>query len=384
MSKKIFRNILIVCVAAFLMAAVSIGLCANYLLSYKPSTDGDKSNTYVYTDEYGNRQVIQANQLEGSYNFLVMGHDRAALLTDVIMLINYNINTSSVTLMQFPRDTYVSYDVPTHKINATFSTYYNQALSEGKDQETARLSALESVADMFEESLGITIYKSAVMNLDGFSGIVDALGGVEVNVPSDLYYSDPAQGLYINLRAGYQTLNGEQAEQFVRYRAGYLQADLGRENAQKIFMSAFIQKAKNSINISNVGTLTNIATEIINNLTTNITVSDMVYFAKSFLGGVSLSNINMMTVPGSALSNEYGGSYYVINRNALLDIVSANYNTTDISDSIFKQNFDKNIYFTDLNSNAFTNAYYSTEIPQISESFNAQSVIDDSIEIPKY
>lgn len=53
MSKKIFRNILIVCVAAFLMAAVSIGLCANYLLSYKPSTDGDKSNTYVYTDEYG-------------------------------------------------------------------------------------------------------------------------------------------------------------------------------------------------------------------------------------------------------------------------------------------------------------------------------------------
>lgn len=219
MSKKIFRNILIVCVAAFLMAAVSIGLCANYLLSYKASTVGTNRTLMFIRMNTETVRLSMANQLEGFIQFSCYGSRQSRFATDVIMLINYNINTSSVTLMQFPRDTYVSYDVPTHKINATFSTYYNQALSEGKDQETARLSALESVADMFEESLGITIYKSAVMNLDGFSGIVDALGGVEVNVPSDLYYSDPAQGLYINLRAGYQTLNGEQAEQFVRYPA---------------------------------------------------------------------------------------------------------------------------------------------------------------------
>lgn len=383
MTKKIFRSISIVCVAAFLMAAVSIALCANYLLTYKPST-GDSASTFIITDEDGNRQVITANQLEGSYNFLVLGHDRAALLTDVIMLINYNSNTSSVTLLQFPRDTYVSYDVPTHKINATFSTYFNQALNNGQDRETARMTALENLADMFEETLGITIYKSAIMNLDGFVNIVDAFGGVEMNVPYDLYYTDEAQGLYINLKAGYQTLNGAQAEQFVRYRAGFLQADLGRENAQKIFMSAFLQKAKNSVSLSNVGTLTNVATEVIDNLTTNITVSDLVYFAKSLLGNVDLSNIKMMTAPGSALNNEYGGSYYVINRAALLDIIAANYNTTDLDEQLFRQNFDKNLCFTDKNSRIFTNAYYSTMTPEINESYNAQDVIDDSIDIPRY
>ena len=121
------------------------------------------------------------------------------------------------------------------------------------------------------------------MNLDGFVNIVDALGGVEMNVPYRLYYPDPAQNLYIDLYPGYQTLTGAEAEQFVRFRHGYLQADIGRQNAQKMFMSAFIQKAKSSLNISNVGTLTTVATEIIDNLTTDITVSDFVYFAKEML-----------------------------------------------------------------------------------------------------
>lgn len=384
MAKKLFRNIMIVCIAAFLMAALSIGLCANYLLTYKPETGGDEVNTFIITDEDGNEKIVTANQVEGSYNFLVLGHDRAALLTDVIMLVNYNMNNSSVTVLQFPRDTYVSYGVPTSKINATFGTYYNEAISQGKSTNDARLVALEKLADMFESALGIQIYKSAIMNLDGFVNIVDALGGVEMNVPADMYYPDEAQGLYINLKAGYQTLNGKQAEQFVRYRAGYQQADIGRENAQKIFMSAFIQKAKNSINISNVGTLTNVATEVINNLTTNITVSDMVYFAKGFLGGVDLSNIKMMTVPGNALNNEHGWSYYVLNRAALLEIISENFKTSDVDSSVFASYFDKNLYFTDRNSSIFTKAYYSTETPQINESYNAQDVIDDSIYIPRY
>lgn len=226
MSKKFFRNIIVICVAAFIMAAISIALCANYLLTYKPSDPSVGENTYFVTDQDGNVKVITAKQLEGSYNFLVLGHDRTALLTDVIMLVNYNTNNASITILQFPRDTYVSYDVPTHKINATFSTLYTEELSKGLSEDKARLNAIQRFGDVFEKSLGINIYKCAIMDLNGFVNIVDALGGVEVDLPSDLKYDDPAQNLYIDLHAGYQTLNGDQAEQFVRYRKGYLQADI--------------------------------------------------------------------------------------------------------------------------------------------------------------
>ena len=135
MSRKIFKRLLIVCITAFIMAALAVVLCANYLLSYKPTVGDNDKNTYIVTDEKGNRKVITLENKEGNYNFLVLGHDRAALLTDVIMLINYDITDSKVTIMQFPRDTYVSYGVPTSKINATFSTYYSQALNEGKSEE---------------------------------------------------------------------------------------------------------------------------------------------------------------------------------------------------------------------------------------------------------
>ena len=383
MSRKIFKRILIICITAFIMAILAVVLCANYLLSYKPTVGDNDKNTYIVTDEKGNRKVITLENKEGNYNFLVLGHDRAALLTDVIMLINYDITDSKVTIMQFPRDTYVSYGVPTSKINATFSTYYSQALNEGKSEEEARMSGLREFGDILEEALGINIYKCAIMNLDGFVNIVDALGGVEMNVPYRLNYSDPGQNLYIDLYPGYQTLTGAEAEQFVRFRHGYLQADIGRQNAQKMFMSAFIQKAKSSLNISNVGTLTTVATEIIDNLTTDITVSDFVYFAKEMLGKVDLSNIKMLTVPGEPLSNEYGWSYYVLNRQSLHTLVNEYFNTSDTKE-IPLSIFDSQLYFTDTASSIFTNSYYSTDVPPINEEFDAKDIIDNSIDIPMY
>ena len=63
-----------------IMAILAVVLCANYLLSYKPTVGDNDKNTYIVTDEKGNRQVITLKNKEGNYNFLVLGHDRAALL----------------------------------------------------------------------------------------------------------------------------------------------------------------------------------------------------------------------------------------------------------------------------------------------------------------
>lgn len=384
MTPKIFRNIIIVCVAAFLMAALSIALCANYLFTYKPTTDSDDERTFVVTDKNGETQIIRPGQIEGSYNFLVLGHDRAALLTDVIMLVNYNVNNKSVTITQFPRDTYISLDVPIHKLNATFATYYNQEVAEGKSEEDARLAALQRFEKVFEDSFGITIYKSAIMNLEGFVNIVDALGGVEVNVPTDMTYVDEAQNLTINLRAGLQRLNGAQAEGLVRFRANYIQADIGRENAQKIFISSLLKELKKSIDLSNLGKLTEIATSLIENLTTDMTVSDLVYFAKPLIADVDLSNVRLYTAPCNGATSETGYSYIVLQKDRLMEVITENYNTTDVSPAIMKQNFDRDYYFNDIHSSELSKWYNYTGEPTIGYKFNAQEIIDDSIDIPEY
>lgn len=384
MTPKVFRNIVIICVAAFLLAGLSIAFGANYLMTYKPSNTPDDRQTFVITDENGDTKIVNSEQIEGSYNFLILGHDKAALLTDVIMLVNYNVNNKSVTITQFPRDTYISLDVPIHKLNATFSTYYGQAVRDGQDEEKARLTALKKFADVFEDAFGINIYKSAIMNLEGFVNIVDALGGVEVNVPADMQYEDSSQGLVIDLRKGTQRLNGRQAEGLVRYRKTWVQADIGRENAQKIFLAALMKELKNSIDITNIGKMTDIATALIENLTTDLTVSDLVYFAKPFLSSVDLSNVKMYTAPCNLATSESGYSYIVLQKDRLMDVITENYNTTNVSSSILRQNFDKDVYFNDIHSSELSKWYNNTGEPTIGYEFDAQKIIDESIDIPQY
>ena len=101
------------------------------------------------------------------------------------------------------------------------------------------------------------------------------------------------------------------------------------------------------------------------------------------LGKVDLSNIKMLTVPGEPLSNEYGWSYYVLNRQSLHTLVNEYFNTSDTKE-IPLSIFDSQLYFTDTASSIFTNSYYSTDVPPINEEFDAKDIIDNSIDIPMY
>ncbi len=307
---------------------------------------------------------------KGIYNILLVGHDRAATLADVTMLINVNEGSGSITVMQIPRDTYVD-DFATNKINAAYSTYYGMALKDGA--KDPYLTAVQSYAELLEQNLCINIHHTAVLNLDGLINIVDILGGVELYVPQRMYYSDPEQGLYIDLQEGWQTLDGKNAENFVRFRSGYVQQDLGRINAQKIFLTALFEKVKASISISNTAKLTQVAGEIFNNLHTDMTASDIMYYGK-FVLSVDLTNLNMTTIPGNVPQ-----SHYVINRKATLSIINEYFNiyNTEITDAIF----DRNGVFCPA-STAGTNAYYADEDTTLDEMHNGKDISDDSIYIP--
>lgn len=311
---------------------------------------------------------------EGVYNILVVGHDDAALLADVTMLVNIDTVNNAITVMQIPRDTFISLNVLTNKVNAAFNTFYNQNYA-GSYDDTVPL-AMKDLEEMYEKSLCINIHHTAVLSLAGFREIVDIMGGVNVYVPEGMYYSDPEQNLYIDIPAGYQWLNGYQAEGFIRFRSGYSQGDLGRVSAQKIFLTALFERAKEVVKSANVSALTDIATTISKYLTTNLTVSDLMFYAKAFVN-IDLANIHMLTIPG----NMVGVNYYVINRAAALEAINQYFNIyeNEITDSIFDRNGTFN-----LSSDPWINDYYYDGSAAFYDSnvYTSDS-IDEEIYIPR-
>ena len=321
------------------------------------STEETPSVTYKHRDEV--------------YNFLIVGHDRVATLADVIMIVNYDVPAGKVAIMQLPRDTYFEGDTNRASLNVQFSAYYNRAILAG--DKTPAKTAVKEFASALEKALCIKIHYTAVMNLDGFAGIVDAIGGVDIDIPYDMDYDDPEQNLSIHFKKGPTHLNGKQAEGFVRFRKGFVQADVGRGNAQKIFLTAFIQKVKSTFTVSNIPTLTAMANEVVSNLETDISAADVVYFAKNALS-VDFSQITMLTVPGDGV-----GASYVVNRAGTLAAINKFFNVydNDITDAIF----DPGLIFTADAPSAVADAYYAPS-PALSFEYTADEIQKNSINIP--
>ena len=90
------------------------------------------------------------------------------------------------------------------------------------------------------------------------AGLVDAIGGVEFDVPMRMYYTDPTQDLYIDLQPGLQTLDGEHAMQLVRFRKGYATQDLQRTEVQRDFLQALAKQCLKVSNLSKIGSFAKI------------------------------------------------------------------------------------------------------------------------------
>ena len=313
-----------------------------YFLLYKPSTGGVRRD---YIVENGVTTVVERDPVEGSYNVLILGMDRAAGLTDVCMLVNVNNNTKSVSVMQIPRDTFVSGDLYTNKFNELLSSRLD-----GWNDDDYLDAALE-VSEVLDEALCVKIHHTVFMDLDGFRGIVDAVGGVEINVPEHLVYNAPDQNLYIDIPAGYQKLNGEEAEKFVRFRDKYLQGDLGRVNAQKLFLTALFDKVKSSISLSVVDDL---ADEISKNVETDMSTSDIVFYAKCLLN-CDISGMNMLTLPGNMDDSMQN---YVLNKEGTINAINRYFNTYDTQ--VVDGMFDRGLLFDDPESFGIDSVYRSS------------------------
>ena len=277
----------IICICALVAAcAICLGVVATY-----GGRDDD-------ADILQNTEAVAERT-----NFLLLGIDRAASLCDVIMLVSVERPTGDVTVLQIPRDTYAAYTEKSYKkLNGTYNT----------------LGGAEQTASFFEGAMGIEIDHYVCMGLDSLCDIVDALGGVDVDIPCDMRYSDPEQGLYISFKKGRTHLDGALAEKFVRYRVSYAQGDIGRLDAQKIFMAALIERLSEGVSPAVLMALCDAASGV----ETDIGVTELAKMALDVLSG-GLGQVRMITLPGAeAVATQSGASYYVLSAPAVSELTA--------------------------------------------------------------
>jgi LCP family protein required for cell wall assembly len=292
---KIFLKFFVI---AFVCGAVGVtaGLGAiDSLLATKPM---DKSSSEVRALQPVGQTPEKLNILidgEGAFktdpvlknskrvNILIFGNtinkSETKGLTDTIMLGSLDPDTKKFDIISVPRDTYYErsgYSGAFLKINSVME-------SDGVK------AACESVHNVLQ---GIPINYYAVINYDGVAKIVDAIGGVPVDVPFNMHYTDKKQGLYINLKKGEQRLDGEHAIQFLRYRHGYREGDIGRVAAQQKFVKAAVKEAL-GLNLPKV------AKTVIENVDSDVDIRALLFLA-SKATDIDSGDINSHMLPGDA------------------------------------------------------------------------------------
>ncbi len=266
-------------------------------------TGSDNGLSVEAADIFNN---IIGNNKNERINVLLLGleHERS----DTIMVASYNTKTKTADIISIPRDTYIERDGFRNSANNKINTVYT----------------VKGIEGLNETILGITgmkIDKYVTVDYDGVRAAVDAVGGVEVDVPFHMRYTDPYSDppLDINIPAGEQLIKGDRAMEFLRFRKtnyagyrGYSEGDLGRIEAQQGFIKAAIKKALTF-------RLPKVVSEVYPHVKTDFALTEATSLAVSSVG-LSTDNINFHTLPGAPKTiNDI--SFYIINQEETKNLV---------------------------------------------------------------
>ncbi len=242
-------------------------------------------------------------QVARPVNILVMGLDEARDIegatpddlvgrTDTMLLVRINPEKDTVNVMSIPRDTRV--EIPGYGIDKI-----NEANAEGG----AELAA-ETVSYNFSN---VEIDRYVRVSTTAFKEIVDLVGGIEVLVPKAMQYEDKTQGLVIDLEPGLQTLDGDQAEQFARFRQDAY-GDIGRVQRQQILLKALRQRLTNPTVLPK---LPQIVRVLQNRIDTNLSAEELLALA-GFGLDLETQDLQMVMLPGRFSDpEEYRASYWL-------------------------------------------------------------------------
>ena len=226
--------------------------------------------------------------------------------TDTIMVVNYNPKTDKIMTVSVPRDTLIKNGSNSVKINSAFA-----------------IGGYSKIKSEVENLLNININYMVKIDYNAFIDIVDAIGGVKMEIERNMIYDDEGQNLHINFKAGETVkLDGQKAQEFFRWRknndgSGFANGDLDRIQNQQKFISKVIDRCKSPLIIFRAP---KIMSAIGDNVETNMSPFSIIRYALKFMT-VSKDDISMVTAAGVPKTIN-GQSFLVFDKNSNKDILS--------------------------------------------------------------
>lgn len=226
-------------------------------------------------------------------------------MTDMILYMHFDLQNHKISMLQIPRNTLVAgvYNSGNGQINSVALTN----------------NGIADLAECINKMFGLPVDDYIAIDMASLKQIVDTFGGVEVYVPHDMEYAGSM------LRQGYQTMDGDAAEFFVRCRKGqgYERSDLDRLNMQRYFYSALFRRVR-TCTLRDVAKLTPVA---MNYVTTSLSATEIASLGVSFLK-VDSANIMICQLPVHNSPEYYLGTHSVV--------VAAKQESADLLNTYFR------------------------------------------------
>ena len=240
-------------------------------------------------------------------NILVTGTDLSGKRTDTIMILSIDSTNGTLKAVSVPRDTMVTASGRRMKINALNG-----------------IGGASLLVAKTEELLGVGINFYATIDYEGFDKMVDSIGGVDMTIPYNMNYDDPAQNLHIHFTKGQTVhLDGKQAEEFFRWRknndgTGLAEGDIGRTGNQHLMVEKILDSVKSPLGLLRVPALLNASSKYVK---TDMTPGEIAKYSTAILK-IKKENRQMTTLKGS--TPYIGGvSYFVYDKAKNADIIAA-------------------------------------------------------------
>lgn len=273
----------------------------------------DKSNTR----EKSELRQEKVEPLKDNISILFVGIDDSKAReqgsdhsrSDALMLATLNNKDKSVKLLSIPRDSYVYIPYVGHEDKITHAHAYG---------------GTQATIDTVENLLNVPVDYYFRVNFDAFIDIVDALGGIEVDVPYELHELDENDKRTVNLKPGKQVVNGREALALARTR--HQDNDIKRGERQQMILEAILKKASS---VSSLTKYDDILEAVGNNMKTNMTFNEMKSLAAYIKNG--MPQVDSLSLKGSD-DMSTGIYYYKLDPNNLLEIKQTLQNHLELSE----------------------------------------------------
>ena len=263
---------------------------------------------------------------------LLMGvsTDNGLKLTDTLIVGSYDPKTPKASLLSIPRDTFVGKNIKTGGGSDKINSLY-------------QVGGAEKTLEAVNEITGLDLKYYMVIDNQALIKLVDVIGGVEFEVPyvpGGMVYDDPSQDLHINLEPGLQLIDGNKAEQLLRFRKNnknqtypeeYGGDDYGRMRTQREFIIATAKQTIQAKNVFKIGEIVDLVYEYVD---TNLSISAIKDYIPYAIN-VDINGIQSAYLPGVSVGPPQGVPYWFfqVDEEETEELVQQLYYSTDTTDT---------------------------------------------------